>query len=179
MRSMTIRMSALSLLLALGASLGLAAPEPMPPGLCRAARAGLEAVRARVPSAHVTSGRRTREDEARAWADNIARRRRWMRLLKAADRPELVAAQAWIDANWKTLRGKPEPIAIRLTEVFAGLPDADMARISPHFGGSALDLRKHPRLGRRLLTGLPHVRVVLDEGDHWHVDFHCDEPLDH
>ena len=165
------------LVLTLGMSAAAAEPEPLPTGLCRAARVGLEALRVKLPMAHVTSGRRTREDEARAWADNIARRRRWMRLLKVADRQELALAQAWIDANWRTLRGRPAPIAEHLAAIFAALPDADMARISPHFGGSAVDLRKHPRLGRRLLGGLPNVRAVLDEGDHWHVDFRCDEPL--
>lgn len=152
------------------------ASDPIPPDvehLCPAAATGLAALRQAVPSVVVTSGVRDRQREARAWADNIARRRTWMRILRAHDRPELIAAQAWIDQHWRALRGHPEPIGDHLEAVFATLDDATMAELSPHVAGRALDLRKSSRVTRGLLRRLPSVSAVLDEHDHWHVSFDC------
>lgn len=150
------------------------ASEPAVDDLCPGARAGLAALRERLPAVRVTSARRDRAREARAWADNIARKRRWMRILKGWRRPELAAAQAWIDAHWRELRGHPEPIAAHLEAVFAALSDADMATLSPHFDGRAVDLGKRRGLSRRLLSRLPNAVAALDEGDHFHVAFRCE-----
>ncbi|MFO0745906.1 MAG: hypothetical protein U1F43_09560 [Myxococcota bacterium] len=155
------------------------AAEPAPAvdvdGLCPGAAAGLAALRQRRPTVVVTSARRDRASEARAWADNIARKRTWMRILKGWKRPERRAAQVWIDAHWRALRGHPEPIAAHLALVFAALSDDDMASLSPHMAGRAVDLRKQAGLGRRVLRALPHATAVLDEHDHWHVAFDCAE----
>ena len=81
--------------------------------------------------------------------------------------------QAWIDAHWREVRGRPEPIRAYLAAYFDTLTDAEMAALSPHAGGRAVDLRKQRRLSRALLRRLPNRTVVLDEGDHWHVTFRC------
>lgn len=177
----------MELAVAWGVALALQAPEPPPAataptatpdvaGLCASAREALATLVKQHPRVVVTSARRDSAAEAHAWAENIARRRGWMRILKAHTRPELVRAQQWIDSHWRHLGAGEQRVAAIQAELissFAELDDATLATIAPHAAGRAFDLRKGAGLTRRGLRALAEVTQVLDEGDHWHVGFRC------
>ncbi|MDY0060628.1 MAG: CHAP domain-containing protein [Myxococcota bacterium] len=134
------------------------------------ALAGAVALQEKVPGMRITSGQRSRAVEARAWAGNIVKNKNWMSCLWAYRRADIQAVQSWINQNWGTPACKADGIEQKLLETFQKIPDGEMANISNHFTGHAIDVAPGG-ITKAILEGLPNVKQVINEGDHWHASF--------
>lgn len=142
--------------------------------LAETAKKAAYALKKQHPSVKFTSGKRTKQDQARVMAPNVVHNRKWIEQTYAHSDVRDVC-QKWIDDNpGKTTR---DEIEAGLAAVLDRYDDDQLAKFSKHISGMAFDL--HPiEAGRedikktiRSLAGLD--KFLEKEGDLviWHVQF--------
>jgi hypothetical protein len=139
-----------------------------------AARKAAYALKQAHPSVKFTSGRRNKEDQARAMASNVPSNRRW---IGETYRPGVVsqACQKWVDDN--PTRTTKEQIAAGLLSVMNAAADADLAKLSKHLSGDAFDVQPvelNAAAIKKTISGLAGLDKFLDkEGGlvRWHAQF--------
>jgi hypothetical protein len=102
------------------------------------ARTGAYALKKAHPSVTFTSGRRNKEDQARAMAGNVVTERTWIKdTYKASTLRD--ALQKWVDDHpEKTTK---DEIKAGLLSVFDEAADEDVAKFSRHLSGDAFDVQ--------------------------------------
>ena len=102
------------------------------------AKTGAYALKKAHPSVTFTSGRREKEDQARAMAGNLVEERDW---IKKTYKQSTIrdACQKWVDDNPdKTTK---DDIKAGLLSVFNDHTDDEVAKISKHLSGEAFDVQ--------------------------------------
>jgi hypothetical protein len=126
------------------------------------------------PTVVFTSGRRNKEDQARAMASNVVENRTWIKetYIQSAARD---ACQKWLDGNPdKTTK---DDITAGLKSVLEGLTDAQLRQLSKHLSGDAFDVQpveKNAGKIKKAIRKLPGCTKFLDqEGGlvRWHAQF--------
>lgn len=126
------------------------------------------------PSVKFTSGRRNKEDQARAMASNVVLNRSWIEQTYAASAVSR-ACQRWVDKNpGKTTK---EDVQAGLLSVLDEATDAQLALLSKHLSGDAFDVQPVEtnadaiKKTIRQLKGLD--RFLEKEGGliRWHAQF--------
>src|SRR5688572_19437315 len=126
------------------------------------------------PSVTFTSGRRTKEDQARAMASNVVSNRKW---IGQTYKPGIVsnACQQWVD-NHPEAKTK-EQIASGLLSVMNASSDDEVGKLSKHLSGDAFDVRPvevNADAIKMTIRSLPGLDKFLDkEGGlvRWHAQF--------
>ncbi len=139
-----------------------------------AARRGAYALKKAHPAVKFTSGRRGKEDQARAMASNVVSNRKWIAQTYRAT-PISAACQKWVDDN----PGKKTQaeIAAGLAAVMAATSDAELAKLSKHLSGDAFDVQpveKDAEAIKKTIRSLEGLDKFLDkEGGlvRWHAQF--------
>ena len=90
------------------------------------------------PAVEFTSGRRSKEDQARAMAGNVVKNRKWIEQTYASSTLR-TRCQEWVDAN--TDKTTQAQIAEGLVSVFNTVADADLGKFSKHLSGEAFDVQ--------------------------------------
>ena len=149
-------------------------PEIEALNLRGAARKAAYALKKLHPSVTFTSGRRNKEDQARAMASNVVLNRSWIEQTYAASAVSR-ACQKWVDKNPdKTTK---EDVQAGLLSVLDEATDAQLALLSKHLSGDAFDVQPVEinadaiKKAIRLLKGLD--RFLEKEGGliRWHAQF--------
>ena len=143
-------------------------------GLTQTARVAAYALKKAHPAVKFTSGRRSKEDQARAMAGNVVMNRNWIEQTYA--RSSLRSqCQEWIDANSaKTTQGE---IATGLIAIFDAVADTDLGNFSKHLSGAAFDVQPVDRDAeaiKKTIRSLAGLSKFLDtEGGLvcWHAQF--------
>jgi len=138
------------------------------------ARSAAYALRKAHPAVRLTSGRRSREDQARAMASNVVQNRKWIEQTYAPS-PLCTRCQEWVDKN----PGKKTEaeIAEGLLSVLNGASDEELGKFSKHLSGKAFDVQpvdKDAEAIKTAIRGLPGLDKFLDrEGGlvRWHAQF--------
>ena len=164
-----------------GATAASGAPDggPLDPAiealnLRGAARNGAYVLKRTHPSVTFTSGRRSKEDQARAMASNVVKKRKW---IGETYKPGVVskACQTWVDQH-PDAKTK-EQIAAGLLSVMTAAKDDDLARLSRHLSGDAFDVQPvqaNADAIKKTIRGLKGLDIFLDkEGGlvRWHAQF--------
>ena len=126
------------------------------------------------PSVTFTSGRRSKEDQARAMAGNVVQNRKWLEqtYAKSTARDK---CQKWVDDN-PDKKTKDE-IEAGLIDVLNGLTEANLAHLSKHLSGEAFDVQPVDTDAEKIkktIRNLPGLQKFLDtEGGltRWHAQF--------
>jgi hypothetical protein len=128
------------------------------------------------PSVKFTSGRRGKEDQARAMASNVVKNRKWIEQTYRASEVS-GKCQRWVDDHPE--KKTQAEIQEGLLSVLNSVTPAELARISKHLSGDAFDVQ--PLSDGALATaikqtieGLPGKDKFLEkEGGlvRWHVQF--------
>ena len=142
--------------------------------LATTARAGAYALKAAHPDVVFTSGRRSKEDQARAMSGNVVANRKWIEQTYAASDLR-TKCQEWVDAHpEKKTAGE---IAAGLVSVFNTFADADLGKFSKHLSGEAFDVQpveKDAEEIKKTIRALAGLSKFLDtEGGlvRWHAQF--------
>ena len=139
-----------------------------------AALKGAYALKKAHPSVTFTSGRRDKEDQARAMASNVVENRKWIEQTYA---PSTVskACQKWVDKNPdKTTQ---DEIQEGLLSVLNDATDAQLALLSKHLSGEAFDVQPVETDAdaiKKTIRGLKGLdRFLEKEGGlvRWHAQF--------
>jgi len=139
-----------------------------------AARKAAYALKKAHPAVKFTSGRRNKDDQARAMASNVVLNRTWIEETYAASSVSR-ACQRWVDKNPdKTTK---EDIQAGLLSVLTAATDAQLALLSKHLSGDAFDVQPVEtdadaiKKTIRRLKGLD--RFLEKEGGlvRWHAQF--------
>lgn len=101
------------------------------------ARAAAYALKRAHPAVTFTSGRRSKQDQARAMASNVVRNRRWIAQTYLAS-PLCTRCQDWVDAHPE--RTTWQEIQAGLLSVLDRASDAELAKFSFHLAGMAFDV---------------------------------------
>jgi len=126
------------------------------------------------PSIRFTSGRRSKEDQARAMAGNVVKNRKW---IEETYRKTDISAkcQKWVDDNPdKATRAE---IQEGLLSVFNSVTSAELGQMSRHLSGDAFDVQPvedNADAIKQTIRGLPGLQLFLDkEGGlvRWHAQF--------
>jgi hypothetical protein len=142
--------------------------------LAPVARAAAYALKLAHPSVIFTSGRRTKQDQARAMASNVVQNRGWIRHTYSANALRS-KCQDWVDAHPD--RTSRQEIQAGLLSVLDRASDAELVRFSCHLAGMAFDLQPVPADAdaiKATIRQLPGLDKFLDtEGGlvRWHVQF--------
>ncbi len=129
------------------------------------------------PAIRFTSGRRSKEEQARAMAGNVVQNHKWIEQTYA-DSTLRTKCQDWVDKNPE--KKTETEIAEGLLCVLNAATDADLAKFSKHLSGEAFDVQpvekveKDAEAIKRTIRGLPGLDKFLDtEGGlvRWHVQF--------
>jgi hypothetical protein len=126
------------------------------------------------PSVSFTSGRRDKQEQASAMAENVALNRNWITetYVKSVASD---ACQKWVDKN-KDKKTKNE-IATGLKGVLDALTDSQLAQMSKHLSGDAFDVQPVETDAdeiKKTIRGLPGLGKFLEkEGGlvRWHAQF--------
>jgi hypothetical protein len=121
-----------------------------------------------------TSGRRTKEDQARAMAGNVVENRKW---IEETYRKTSITTrcQKWVDENPD--RKTHKEIQEGLLSVFNCVSPAELGELSKHLSGDAFDVQpveKDADAIKQTIRDLPGRETFLDkEGGlvRWHVHF--------
>ena len=139
-----------------------------------AARKGAYAVKKKHPSVRFTSGRRNKEDQARAMASNVVLNRDWIEETYASSKVSK-ACQKWVDDNpGKTTK---EDIQEGLLSVLNAATDSQLAMLSKHLSGDAFDVQPvdtDAAAIKKTIRGLKGLdRFLEKEGGliRWHAQF--------
>lgn len=142
--------------------------------LAATARAAAYALRKAHPGVSFTSGRRNKEDQARAMAGNVVANRQWIEQTYAASDLR-TACQKWLDDN-PDKKTKAE-IQAGLLSVFNAATDEQMGRFSKHLSGMAFDVQPvtdNAENIKKTIRGLAGLGKFLEkEGGlvRWHAQF--------
>jgi hypothetical protein len=163
-----------------GAASGVAAATETDPdiealNLRGVARKAAYALKRAHPAVKFTSGRRSKDDQARAMASNVVLHRKWIEDTYASSTVSR-ACQKWVDKNPdKTTK---QDIQAGLLSVLNQATDAQLAALSKHLSGDAFDVQPVEtdadaikKTIRRLVKG---VGTFLEkEGGlvRWHAQF--------
>jgi hypothetical protein len=126
------------------------------------------------PAVTFTSGRRDKEDQARAMAGNMVQNRNWIEDTYAESKASK-ACQKWVNENKEAK--SVEEIAAGLKGVLDGLSEAELAQLSKHLTGEAFDVQpveKDAAAIKKTIRGLTGLSKFLDrEGGlvRWHAQF--------
>ena len=142
--------------------------------LSEIAKAAAYALKKKHPRVVFTSGRRNKEDQARAMASNVVSNRNWIGQTyiqsKARD-----ACQKWVTEH-KDQKTKKQ-IAEGLKSVLDELTDDELGRLSKHLSGAAFDIQPVAKDAAKIkatIKGLKGLSKFLDkEGGlvRWHAQF--------
>lgn len=142
--------------------------------LTATARAAAYALKKAHPSVVFTSGRRSKEDQARAMASNVVKNRKWIEQTYAVSDLR-TSCQNWVDQNPdKTTQAE---IADGLLAQFNAVSDAVLGAFSKHLGGAAFDVQPVDTDAdaiKATIRGLSGLGKFLDtEGGlvRWHAQF--------
>jgi hypothetical protein len=143
--------------------------------LSATARAGAYALKASHPKVSFTSGRRAKDDQARAMAGNVVSNRKWIEATYAKSDLR-TALQAWVNEHSEA-KTKAE-IQAGLLAIFDAQDDATLGKFSKHLSGDAFDVQpvstKDADDIKKTIRGLPGLGLFLDmEGGlvRWHAQF--------
>lgn len=140
------------------------------------------------PDVVFTSGRRTRDDQARAMARNIVQDREFRAANPKTKRKpylDIYLAHTVIASIKRWLREHPKAVTAAeiehgLKQVFAGMTDTEMTKLSRHFSGNAFDIAPVDGMrGQMILATIKRevsergARLIENEGGVrvWHVQF--------
>ena len=138
------------------------------------ARAAAYSLKKAQPTVEFTSGRRGKEDQARAMAANVVESRRWIEETYK-DSPLRRRCQQWVDEHPECTT--KDAIAAGLLALFAAASDAELGAFSRHLSGMAFDVRPVEKDGEAIkasIRALPGLDKFLDnEGGlvRWHAQF--------
>lgn len=126
------------------------------------------------PSVKFTSGRRSKEDQARAMAGNVVEKRKWIEqtYVSSALRTK---CQQWVDNNPD--KKTQAEIAEGLLSVFNEFTDADLGKFSKHLSGEAFDVQpvdKDAEAIKNTILGLSGLSKFLEKEAglvRWHAQF--------
>lgn len=142
--------------------------------LSAVARTAAYALKKAHPSIVFTSGRRSKEDQARAMAGNVVKNRKWIE--QTYGKSDLrKQCQDWVDAN-PNAKTTAE-IAEGLLAIFNAAGDEALGKLSKHLSGEAFDVQPvvaEAEAIKRTIRGLPGLGLFLDtEGGlvRWHAQF--------
>ena len=138
------------------------------------ARQAAYALKQAHPAVKFTSGRRGKDDQARAMASNVVKKRNFIR---DTYRPGIVsnACQKWVDDN--PSKTTLEEITAGLLAVINAAPEAEAIKLSRHLSGDAFDVQPVVADGdaiKRTIRALPGLTLFLErEGglERWHAQF--------
>jgi hypothetical protein len=142
--------------------------------LAETARKAAYALKKAHPSIKFTSGRRSKEDQARAMASNVVKNRKWIEQTYASSMLR-TKCQDWVDKN--TDKKMQAEIAEGLLSVFNAVADVDLGKFSKHLSGEAFDVQpvdKDADAIKKTIRGLSGLDKFLDtEGGlvRWHAQF--------
>ena len=142
--------------------------------LAATARKAAYALKKAHPSVKFTSGRRSKEDQARAMASNVVSNRKWIEQTYANSTLRK-KCQDWVDKNPD--KKTQTDIAEGLLSVFNAETDADLGKFSKHLSGEAFDVQpveKDAEAIKKTIQGLAGLGKFLDtEGGlvRWHAQF--------
>ena len=142
--------------------------------LAATARTAAYALKKAHPAVEFTSGRRSKEDQARAMAGNVVKNRKWIEQTYASSTLR-TRCQEWVDAN--TDKTTQAQIAEGLVSVFNTVTDADLGKFSKHLSGEAFDVQpvdKDAEEIKKTIRSLVGLSKFLDtEGGlvRWHAQF--------
>ena len=142
--------------------------------LAATARTAAYALKKAHPAVEFTSGRRSKEDQARAMAGNVVMNRKWIEQTYASSTLR-TRCQEWVDAN--TDKTTQAQIAAGLVSVFNTVTDADLGKFSKHLSGEAFDVQpvdKDAEEIKKTIRSLVGLSKFLDtEGGlvRWHAQF--------
>lgn len=107
-------------------------------GLAQVAKTAAYALKKEYPTVSFTSGKRTKEDQARAMSGNVVLNRKWIEetYAKSGVRD---ACQKWLDDNPE--KKTREEIEAGLIEVLNKYTDAQLGVFSKHISGMAFDVQ--------------------------------------
>ena len=126
------------------------------------------------PSVKFTSGRRGKEDQARAMSANVVKNRKWIEQTYVSTTISR-ACQKWVDDNPDETT--KEEIAAGLLAVMNAHTDAEVGKISKHLSGDAFDVQPvetNAAAIKRTIRGLKGLDKFLEkEGGlvRWHAQF--------
>src|SRR5262245_53695568 len=126
------------------------------------------------PSITFTSGRRTKEEQARAMASNVVENRKWIEQTYASS-PLRTKCQKWVDDNPD--KKTQAEVADGLLSVFNEATDAELGKFSKHLSGEAFDVQpvdKDADAIKETIRALLGLTKFLDkEGGlvRWHAQF--------
>ncbi len=143
--------------------------------LSPAARRAAEFLKSRYPAVQITSGRRTREDQARAMARNTQFQRDFI-ATGYKDCSVKRACQEWVEANPGAIT--EGDLTAGLLEVLQAFDLPALGKLSKHFSGDAFDV-KPPALNPEDVKGemqkLPGLERFMERRDgsvvRWHAQF--------
>lgn len=149
-------------------------PEIEALDLADTARKAAYALKKAHPTVKFTSGRRDKNDQARAMASNIVQNRKWIEQTYASSNLR-TKCQEWVDNN--PAKKTQAEIAEGLLSVFNAAIDADLGKFSKHLSGEAFDVQpvdKDTEAIKKTIRGLSGLDKFLDtEGGlvRWHAQF--------
>lgn len=149
-------------------------PEIEALDLADTARKAAYALKKAHPTVKFTSGRRDKNDQARAMASNVVNNRKWIEQTYAISTLR-AKCQEWVDNNPD--KKTQADIAEGLLSVFNAATDADLGKFSKHLAGEAFDVQpveKDADAIKKTIRGLSGLVKFLDtEGGlvRWHAQF--------
>jgi len=138
------------------------------------ARSGAYALKKAHPSVKFTSGRRNKDDQARAMASNVVHNRKWIEETYVSTTISK-ACQKWVDDNPD--KKTQDEIAAGLLSVMNAATDADLGKLSKHLSGDAFDVQPvetDAEAIKKTIRGLSGLDKFLEkEGGlvRWHAQF--------
>jgi hypothetical protein len=142
--------------------------------LAKVAKEAAYALKKAHPSVKFTSGRRKKEDQARAMASNVVSNRKWIEQTYAKSDLRK-SCQDWVDANPE--KKTQAEIAAGLLSVFDAAEESALGGFSKHLSGEAFDVQpvdKDADEIKKTIRGLTGLGKFLDtEGGlvRWHAQF--------
>ncbi len=149
-------------------------PEIESLNLAPTARSAAYALKKAHPSVKFTSGRRDKEEQARAMASNVVKNRKWIEETYL-NSPLCKKCQDWVD-NHPSKRTQGE-IQQGLMSVFNASNDDDLGKFSKHLSGMAFDIRpveSNAERIKKIIRGLSGLdKFIEKEGGlvRWHAQF--------
>jgi hypothetical protein len=149
-------------------------PEIEALNLTGSARKGAYTLKKKHPAVKFTSGRRQKEDQARAMAQNVVKKRSWIGNTYYPTRVSK-ACQKWVDDNPTKLT--QAEIAAGLLSVLNGYSDAQLSGLSKHLSGEAFDVQPvevDADAIKKTIRGLKGLHRFLEKEDgliRWHAQF--------
>ncbi|MDB5812935.1 MAG: hypothetical protein JWM03_1698 [Rhodocyclales bacterium] len=142
--------------------------------LAATARTAAYALKKAHPAVKFTSGRRDKQDQARAMASNVVKNRKWIEATYK-DSPLRKKLQDWVDNNPD--KKTQADIQAGLSSVFDSVGDDELGKFSKHLSGMAFDVQPVTQDAdaiKKTIRGLAGLDLFLEmEGglERWHAQF--------